>query len=253
MMSVSLRNMKVCRGRTAVIDGISLTLDPGQLVGLIGPNGAGKTTLMRAALNLLPFEGTSSLAALPVRERARCAAWLPQDRDIAWPVSVETLVALGRTPYLAAGRRLSGKDRAAIAAALARMDLQPLARRTATELSGGEKARALIARALAQDTPVIFADEPVAGLDPAHQIAAMKVFRSLARDGRTVLVSLHDLALASRYCDRLVLLDQGRLAADGTPHEVLTDTRMRTVFNVGGQWAETPQGAVFQALDEVGS
>ena len=129
------------------------------------------------------------------------------------------------------------------------MELRDLAHRTATELSGGEKARALIARVLAQETPVIFADEPVAGLDPAHQIAAMRVFRTLAREGRTVLVSLHDLGLASRYCDRLILLDHGKVVADGAPRAVLDDARMRSVFAVGGHWSETPQGPIFQALE----
>ena len=243
--------MTVRRGTHDVVDGVSLSLEPGKLVGLIGPNGAGKTTLMRAALGLLPFEGASSLAALPARDRARQAAWLPQDRDIAWPVSVTTLVALGRTPYLAAGRKLSPSDHVAIDAAIERMDLQGLADRTATELSGGEKARALIARVLAQDTPVVLADEPVAGLDPAHQIATMKVFRSLAREGRTVLVSLHDLGLASRYCDCLVLLNRGQVVADGPPDQVLNDDQMRSVFAVGGHWAESPNGRIFQPLEAI--
>lgn len=249
MTGLAVENLTVRRGDRAVVENVTLSVSPGQLVGLIGPNGAGKTTLMRAVLGLLPAEGYSSLAALPERERARQAAWLPQDRDIAWPVSVETLVALGRTPYLAAGRKLSQTDRAAISDAVARMDLQSLRHRIATELSGGEKARALIARVLAQDTSVILADEPVAGLDPAHQIAAMKVFRALAQEGRTVVVSLHDLGLASQYCDRLLLMDRGRIAADGPPSVVLDDAAMRAVFSVGGHWSDTPQGRVFHAID----
>ena len=250
MKGFSVEHLSVRRGDIAVVDDISLSLISGELVGLIGPNGAGKTTLMRAALGLLPFDGFSSLAALELRERARVATWIPQERDIAWPVCVETLVALGRTPYLAAGRKLSSSDKAAISRALSRMDLEKLANRVATELSGGEKARALIARALAQETPIVLADEPVAGLDPAHQIAAMKVFRSLAKEDHTVLVSLHDLGLASRYCDRLILLDRGKVVADGSPGEVLNDGRMRAVFHVGGHWSETPGGPVFNALDE---
>ncbi len=249
MTGVDIRNLTVRRGDHPVVNDVTLSVVPGEFVGLIGPNGAGKTTLMRAALGLLPFDGMSSLATLDTRQRARIATWLPQDRDIAWGVSVETLVALGRTPYLAAGRRLSAADRSAIARALDRMDLQHLSQRVATELSGGEKARALIARALAQETPIILADEPVAGLDPAHQIAAMKVFRDLAREGHTVLVSLHDLGLASRYCDRLILLNHGQVAADGPPEQVLDDARMRAVFHVGGHWSETPVGAVFNALE----
>ncbi|WP_413720778.1 ABC transporter ATP-binding protein [Silicimonas sp. MF1-12-2] len=251
MNGIRIENLSVRRGQTAVLEQITLALEPGELVGLIGPNGAGKTTLMRAALGLLPFEGRSSLALLPERDRARMAAWLPQERDIAWPVDVETLVALGRTPYLAAGRKLSETDRSAIARAISKMGLQGLARRQANELSGGERARALIARVLAQETPVVFADEPIAGLDPAHQIAAMKVFQSLAAESKTVAVSLHDLGLASRYCDRLVLLDRGRVVADGSPDKVLTDMRMRSVFSVGGHWADTPNGPVFHPVEAV--
>lgn len=250
MTGFLVEHLTVVRSGTRVLDDITLSFSPGELVGLIGPNGAGKTTLLRAALGLLPFEGFASLASLEERERARIAAWLPQERDIAWPVSVETLVALGRTPYLAAGRKLSDTDRSAIARAMTRMELQNLRHRTATELSGGEKARALIARVLAQGTPIILADEPVAGLDPAHQISAMRVFRSLARENRTVVVSLHDLGLASRYCDRLVLLDRGKVVADGSPQQVLTNERMRAVFSVGGYWSETPGGRVFHPLDE---
>lgn len=250
MSGFSVEHLTVRRGGLTTVKDVTLSFSSGELIGLIGPNGAGKTTLMRATMGLLPFDGFSSLAALLPRERARMATWLPQERDIAWPVSVEMLVALGRTPYLAAGRRLSGLDKAAVSRALAKMDLTDLSRRTATELSGGEKARALIARALAQETPVVLADEPVAGLDPAHQMAAMKVLRSLAREDRTVLVSLHDLGLASRYCDRLVLLDHGKIVADGRPVDVLDDSRMRSVFGVGGHWADTPAGAVFNPVDE---
>ena len=251
MTEFALTDLTVRRGDHPVVAGVSFDLKPGGMTGLIGPNGAGKTTLMRAALGLLPCEGSSTIAAMPARDRARVAAWLPQERDIAWPVNVETLVALGRTPYLAAGRKLSSADRASIASAIERMDLQALTHRKATELSGGEKARALIARVLAQDTPIVLADEPVAGLDPSHQIAAMKVFRTLAHEDKTVLVSLHDLGLASRYCDRIILLDRGRVVADGPPSEVLNTDLISAVFHVGGHWADTPEGRVFQVLEGV--
>jgi len=248
--ALALSGLTVRLGQREAVSGVSLDIAPGECVGLIGPNGAGKTTLMRAALGLLPCTGTSSLAGLAPRARARAAAWLPQTREVAWPVTVETLVALGRTPWLAGGRRLSSVDRAAIADAIERTGLAPLARRTATELSGGEQALALIARVLAQDTPLILADEPVAGLDPAHQIATMKLFASLAAEGRAALVSLHDLPLAARHCTRLVMLDRGRIAADGPPRDVLTRQRLAGVFGVTGLWTETPQGPAFQVTGE---
>ena len=242
MTLISLQGLTVRRGGRVVVDRADLEVGEGELVGLIGPNGAGKTTLMRAALGLLPSEGTSSLAALPAEARARRAAWMPQSREVAWPVSVETLVTFGR---LAGG----AASQAAVASALARMELHELRHRPATELSGGERTRALIARALAQDTPLLLADEPVAGLDPAHAIATMRVFAELVAEGRSVIVSLHDLGLALRHCSRLLLLDRGRLAADGAPRAVLDPENLARVFGITAHLAETPNGPVFSVLD----
>lgn len=250
MSGLVLSGLTVRRQGRPVVDGVSLHVGPGDLVGLIGPNGAGKTTLMRAALGLLPHEGRSSLAEMEARQRARTAAWLPQTREIAWPVTVETLVRLGRTPYLAGGRRLSADDLRAVGAALEETDLGTLARRKATELSGGEQARALLARALAQDTPLILADEPVAGLDPAHQISTMKTFRRLAGEGRGLLVSLHELGLAARYCTALALMDHGTLVAFGSPAEVLTPEIVKKVFGVEGRWTSDDGAPVFHVQEE---
>ncbi len=252
MSLLSLDQLSVTRGGCPVVDAVTLTVGPGECVGLIGPNGAGKTTLMRAAIGLLPRAGgTSNLAALSAGDRARQVAWMPQSREIAWPVTVETLIALGRIPHLPRGARLRDEDRFAIDAAIARMGLETFRTRRATELSGGEQARVLIARALAQDTALVMADEPIAGLDPASQIATMDVFSSLATEGHAVVVSLHDLGLAARHCTRLLMLHQGRVVADGPPAEVLTDDRMATVFNVTAYHAQTPSGAVFQPLEVV--
>jgi iron complex transport system ATP-binding protein len=217
---LSLQDMSVTLRDRPVFSGVTLDIAQGELVGLIGPNGAGKTTLMRAALGLLEHEGWSSLAALDPHARARAVAWMPQAREIAWPVTVEALITLGRTPHRA--RRLTAEDHAAVAQALDWMGLDHMRGRTATRLSGGEQARVLIARALAQDTPLLLADEPIAGLDPAHQIATMRTFADMARAGRSVLVSLHDLGLAARQCSRLVMLGQGGVVADGPPDAVLT-------------------------------
>lgn len=236
MSLLSLDGLTVLRGGCPVVDGVSFEVGAGEVVGLIGPNGAGKTTMMRAALGLLPATGSSSLTALPQRERAKAAAWLPQAREIAWPVSVETVVALGRSPYLAGGRKLSEADHAAVARALDHMGLTDFAHRDATALSGGEQARVLIARVLAQDAPLIMADEPVAGLDPAHQFGLMAVFSTLAASGKSVLVSIHDLGLAAQYCTRLVMIHRGILVADGAPREVLSDDLLRDVFQVSGRW-----------------
>ncbi len=251
MTLLSLRDLSVrLRGRV-ILTGVTLGMGAGEFIGLIGPNGAGKTTLMRAALGLLPHEGTSSLAALPPAARGRAAAWMPQARDIAWPVTVETLVALGRTPHVTGWQGMGPEDRAHVDAALETMGLEHLRHRTATRLSGGEQAMALIARALAQQTPLLMADEPIAGLDPANQIATMQVFARLAGEGRAVIASLHDLGLAARHCTRLVLLGEGGVAADGPPAEVLTPENLARIFHVSAHYATTPQGPVFQPLEVI--
>jgi iron complex transport system ATP-binding protein len=251
MTLLSLRDLSVrLRGR-AILTYVTLDVEAGEFIGLIGPNGAGKTTLMRAALGLLPHEGTSSLAALPPATRGRAAAWMPQARDIAWPVTVETLVALGRTPHVSGWQGMGPQDRAHVDSALETMGLEHLRHRTATRLSGGEQAMALIARALAQQTPLLMADEPIAGLDPANQIATMQVFARLAGEGRAVIASLHDLGLAARHCTRLILLGEGGIAADGPPAEVLTPENLARIFHVSAHYATTPQGPVFQPLEVI--
>ena len=248
---LSLQDFTVHRGECPVVDQVSTELRAGDLVGLIGPNGAGKTTLMRGALGLLPHQGHSSLSALPANVRARAVAWLPQTREIAWPVSVETLVMLGRVPHLGAGQSPRGEDHAAVSDALAAMDLTGFATRPATALSGGEQARVLMARALAQNCPLIMADEPVAGLDPRHQIATLAHLQSLTQSGKAALVSLHDLGLAARFCDRLILMDRGQKIAEGPPEDVLTEDHLRRVFGITAHITQSEQGLIFQALEVV--
>jgi len=243
---LELARLTVRRGACPVVVGVDLRILPGEVVGLLGPNGAGKTTLLRGALGLLPHEGESSLVRLAPAARARAVAFLPQGREIAWPVPVEDVVALGRAPHGATDARDG-----AVARALARMGLEGLRHRAATALSGGEQARVLIARALAQEAPLLLADEPVAGLDPEAQIRTMQVFADLAAAGGAVLASIHDLGLAARHCTRLVLLKDGRLVADGPPAEVLTGENLARVFAIRGFHAETEDGPVFLPLGTV--
>ena len=236
-MMMSVRNLVVRYANRPVIDGISLDVDHGEFIGIVGPNGAGKTTLMKACLGLTAFGGTVSLLDRPLArmsslERARIVAYLPQDHEIAWPVTVRRVVALGRQPFstgMAIGDYASGQI---VSSAMARMGVTHLADRPANMLSGGERARVLIARALAQATPLLIADEPVAGLDPAHQIGLMEIFSSLEREGRSVLCSMHDLGLAARWCTRLIMLNAGRIVADGVPEAVLTAENLQKVYGV---------------------
>lgn len=251
MTLLSVQNLGVELRQRRIFQDVSFTVGQGEFIGLIGPNGAGKTTLMRASLGLLAHRGRSTLAQMPPRERARAVAWMPQSREIAWPVSVERLVALGRLPHLATGQRLPRQDQALVDQAIDRLGLDGFRHRAASRLSGGEQARALIARALAQDTPLLMADEPIAGLDPAHQISTMQTFRQLTEEGRSVVVSIHDLGLAARHCTRLIFLADGGILADGAPRDVLTPALMARAFGVSIWHQQTDQGPVFQPLDVV--
>jgi iron complex transport system ATP-binding protein len=243
MSLLTLEALSVHRGACPVVDGASLSVGPGEFVGLIGPNGAGKTTLLRAALGLLPHTGHSSLAVLPPVARARAAAFLPQGREVAWPLPVAALVALGRAPW-----GPGPGDGPAVDRALDRLGLAGFRDRDATALSGGELARVLLARVLAQETPLILADEPVAGLDPEAQLRVMGLFAGLAGEGRGIVASIHDLGLAMRFCTRLVLLSAGRVVADGAPAAVLSDANLAAAFGIRAFRAETADGPVLQPL-----
>ena len=231
---VSLRSRPVLRG-------VDVDVAAGEIVGVIGPNGAGKSTLLRALAGLAPLDrGTVTLdgrdiASMPLPARARALAFLPQDRIVHWPLSVRAVVALGRAPYR--GLASPRDDAAAVTAAMAAMDVAGLAERPVTELSGGERARVLMARALAQGAPTIIADEPTAGLDPAHTLNLYAHLRRLAGEGRAVLLALHDLSAAAQHCDRLLVLKAGVALASGPAREVLTARLIAEAYGVAGRLA----------------
>ncbi len=221
-----------------VLAGITLTLKAGRCVGLIGPNGAGKSTALAALAGLLPptsgeirLDGTP-LSQLDPWERGRRLAYVPQRPDAGWPMPVRDVVALGRLPWRGVWGRPQPHDKHAIACALQQTDCVHLAERPVTSLSGGEVARVMLAVALAGEPLVLLADEPVAALDPGHQLAIMALFQAKARAGAAILVALHDLTLAARFCDELILLQGGQVVASGPPGAVLTDARLTAVYGI---------------------
>lgn len=224
-------------GRQALA-AVGATVEDGEVVGLVGPNGAGKTTLLKTCTGLLePERGAVLFEDKPLAEwrpaaLARRLAYLPQGASYAWPLRVRRLIALGRLPHLPPWRRPSPNDEAAIDRAMRLADVAHLAGRTADALSGGERARVMLARALAVEPRLLLADEPVSGLDPRHQLQVMEVLKGLAEGGASVVVTLHDLSLAARFCDRLVLLRDGKMMAEGAPAEVLSTVNLETVFGV---------------------
>jgi iron complex transport system ATP-binding protein len=230
-----------------VLDGVDLTVSSGELVGVLGPNGAGKTTLLRAALGLSRLSAGRAVlsgrdvAGLSPEHRAKLAAYLPQERRLAWSLAAWRIAALGavdRPPALA---------REAALRALERVEMSGLAERGVLDMSGGERARVLLARLLATRAPLLVADEPVAGLDVEAQFHTLDLLREEAQAGRAVVVTLHDLTLAARACDRLVIVDHGRIVADGKVTETLTSARLAEVFGLAGALVETPAGTVLAA------
>jgi iron complex transport system ATP-binding protein len=232
----------VARGGMTVLGALALAVAPGEVVGLLGPNGAGKTSLLRTLARLEPpAAGRIELDGRPLEafgraELARLVAFLPQPSEAAWPITVENLVSLGRLPFRSPFARTTEADRTAIDDAIVACDLEELRGRPVTTLSAGEASRAFLARALAGQPRLLLADEPTANLDPAHQITAMTVLRSVAERGGSVIMAQHDLPLAARFCDRLVLLGRGRLVAQGRPSEVLTPDNLAAVFGIRGRY-----------------
>lgn len=234
---MELRQLRAGYGEHMVLDGVDLALRPGEVLALLGPNGSGKSTLIRAALGLLPLAGGQVLidgadaAALSPRQRAQKAAYLPQTRPVP-NITALRMVLHGRFPHLTYPRRFRQEDYAAAMAALEQADAACLARRPMPELSGGQRQRVYLAMALAQDAPTLFLDEPTAFLDVSHQLEVGRLAGQLARQGKAVVLVLHDLPLALSTADRLAVLDGGRLLAVDGPEALCADGILNSVFGI---------------------
>lgn len=233
-------------GRLAV-DGASLSARPGEVVGVLGANGSGKTTLLRAGLGLIKADagavrlGGEPLESLSEARRARLAGYLPQERRVGWNLAALEIAALG-APDLPPARA-----REVAAGSLARVGLSGFEGRGVLDMSGGERARVLLARLLATRAPLMVADEPAAGLDPDAQFLTLELLRAEAACGAAVVVTLHDLTLAARSCDRLVVLHHGRVVADGAPRQALTPQVLREAFGLAGALVEVEGELVLAA------
>jgi iron complex transport system ATP-binding protein len=234
------KNISVSIKGKAIVREASFALAGGELVGLIGPNGAGKSTLLKAVLGIrerdhggVTIDG-QDFSALPGRERARRVAFLPQERHVEWRLPGRDVVMLGRYPHHSGFGGYSAADEAAVDRAVAAVDGTELVEKPVTVLSGGERTLVLLARALAVEAPLLLVDEPIAALDPYHQLHVMEILRGLARKGAGVLAVIHDLSLAARFMDRLVVMNRGAVVADGKPADVLTPQLLAEVYRIDG-------------------
>jgi iron complex transport system ATP-binding protein len=255
---LSARDLHVKLGGRTVFDGLFLDFAPGSVTAIVGPNGAGKSTLLnclsglrRPDVGVIALDGVS-LIGVPAKLRAKRIAFLPQTPEIAWAVDVRTFIGLGRIPHQGAFG-LGREDEAAVEEAIAATALEAFADRVITTLSGGERARALIARALAGWTDWRLADEPLTGLDLGHAIDAVDLFRHLAAErGMGVVVTLHDLPLAARAADRVIVLSDGQVLADGPPRDALTPEVLAKAYGVQARMIDGAGGPILDVVGRAG-
>ena len=254
-MSIEARDLSVDLARRRIVKGVSMTAGAGSLTVVAGPNGAGKSTLLRALAGLLPAASGDvllkgqSISVFDKRALGRELAYLPQDRIVHWPVSVRVAVGLGRMPHRSASAGETDADRKAIEDAMRAMDISHLSERSVAALSGGERARVLMARALAQQSWALIADEPASGLDPGHALELFTHLRKLGNGGHAVVTALHDLSLAARFADEIVLMKGGEVRARGLPRDVLTAGNLAAVYGIRATFRDVDGVPVVLAID----
>ena len=235
---IKFENLSAGYGPCDVVQSVSAKANPGELIALIGPNGCGKSTLLKTLCGIIsPTSGEikvgdKNLSDQSLKIRARQISYLAQSREALPSMSVEEVVRLGRAPYRGSLGKISSDGGAAIASALTRTQSDAFKTRRFDSLSGGEQARVLLARALSVEAPVLLADEPIAALDPFYQLSMMEILKGEASSGKTVITALHDLSLASQFADRIWMMYQGKIIADGTPEQVLNAENLKTVFGL---------------------
>jgi iron complex transport system ATP-binding protein len=246
---VTWTGVSVDLGGYRVLRDVDLNVESADFVAVLGPNGAGKSTLLRALAGVIPSRGGAKymfrpIAGLNGRERRSVFSYLAQDREIAWPMPVRDIVAMGLEEQPGATIKLSREDAERMAEVLWQCGLERLADRPANALSGGERSRVLLARALLSRAPFLLADEPTAALDPAGQVKVLELLAARARSGRPVIAVLHDVVLAARFATRAILLERGRKVADGEPLKVILSKAMTKAFGISFNMYETADGPV---------
>ncbi|MGH8606822.1 MAG: ABC transporter ATP-binding protein [Gammaproteobacteria bacterium] len=250
-MEIGIQDASVELGTRMVLEEVTLCFRKRAITGVLGPNGAGKSTLLRALAGIVPLTsgsvrlGTRDLIAMSRKEVARCVAYLSQNIEIPFPFPAAEVVMMGRYAHLSRFRSETEADHQAVARALLAVDAESLRMRPVDELSGGERQRILLARTLATEAPVLLLDEPIANLDIRHCLELLEILRDQATQGRTVLVAIHDLNFAHRFCERFVLLHGGRVLAQGTAEEVLVPQLLREAFEVKANHVQDPAGRSF--------
>jgi len=248
MTLLDAKNISISFNERPIVENINFHICGGELIGLVGPNGVGKSTFLKGLARLLTLKtGTIEFLGQPLEQVTRkklsqTLSYLAQGDIIHWPLEVHKIVSLGRLPYLSPWQHMSEEDSRAVDQAMKAAEVTHLKDRIATKLSGGEKRLVMLARALAVEAKVLLADEPVAGLDPTHQIQVMHLLRTMVHKGHSVVTILHDLSLAARYCDRIYLMSEGRMLVSGKPRDVLVPENLKKVYGITAKYGQGEDG-----------